>query len=503
MRLLQVVLLATLISVPHQAQVAQPSAQRAATNPGLLTSHPPADVDLGPVDWIFVIDTSASMSGVGTGAVNIFPQVQDTLRRFVPEIRDGDSMAVFVFDVTSRPILKMQIQSDSDRNAIGPLINALDARGARTHTGAALTDALTEVYSRRDKGRPTAIILLTDGHEDVKGIPNPIRIPDAVNLIRDQDVPYVFYVSLGTTPDPQLSNFLDRINKKAGDHGKTFNDPVAKNLLETAKLIRGEMERTRFKLKIQPGNLELPRLHPGGGGGPYTIEISSSSPAELRLATFNLPPEYFIEGLPETLNVGPEKIQRVQFNVKVGAGAREGIHDYIIRITPPREIDPNPRDIQVRANVHWSRLELGGLWLYDHWVWLLLLLLIILMLVYFSLRWYIYSEDPWEVISSFATRKSPAVLHTPEGRISLAQPVVTLGEGGSKLRNSTAKINIRREGNRHRLIVEKGSVEFMDKLGRHKFTLENERERKLEHNDRLVIPGYQGSLVYLNSSRRR
>jgi Mg-chelatase subunit ChlD len=503
-KLFAVALLAALIYVPHQAQTARLSAQESAPNPGLLTNRSPADVTLGPVDWIFVIDTSASMSGVGAGAADIFPRVRETLRQFVPEIRDGDSLAIFVFDVTSHPILKMQIRSDSDRNSIGPLINNLVARGARTHTGAALTDSLNEVYSRQDKGRPAAIILLTDGHEDVKGIQNPIRIPDTIKLIRDEDVPYVFYVSLGTEPDPQLLEFLNRINEKAMAHGKAFNDPRAENLFQVVEACRIAMKEPRFQLEIHPANLDLPRLRPGGQGGPYSIDISSNKAAKLRLTMVNLPPGYSIEGLPETVDVGPEKIQRVQFTVKVGEGASEGEQGYKIRIAPPHELDPNPTDIQVKAIIQWAWWEWVWQWLIDWWWWLLVLALLIAALIYFLRQWYIYYKSPWEVVMNlFPSAPRSAVLDTPEGAISLEQPIITLGQGGVRLKKSTATINIHREGDRHRVIVEKGFVEVMVKLGLSKLLLESGHDRRLEHNDRLIMPGYHRPSVYLNSSRKR
>jgi len=502
-----------------RAQVAQPSIQE---TPQLLTQSPPAK--LRSVDWIFILDTSASMSGAGPGSKNIFPLVKETLRGFIPSIQDEDSVAIFEFDVTSRRSFpRRQIRSASDRNVIGPLINDLVASGARTHTGAALADALNDVYSRQDKGRPAAIILLTDGHEDVTGIKNPIRIPEVIELIRDQDVPYVFYVSLGTELDPQLLRFLDRINKKAPGRGKSFDNPGPTGLPQVADEIRKAIINARpaFELDIQPKILDLRSIRPGGEGGPFTIDFGSKVPAKLDLALINVPPGHFIEGIPDTLDVGPERIQRVQFTVKLGEGASEGIQSYKLRIVPPAELDPTPRDIQIDVNVRWTMMEGAGYWvstgaawiwyhvtavaawLADHWLWLLLIILIILILVYFFRRWYIHGEYPWETIRPFPPRRIPAILHTPEKDISLTQSSVTLGEGGSYLKKSTAKINIHREGERHRLIVEKESVVFTGDLENSEITLNSGESRKLEHNDRLIMPGYRGSLVYLNSSRRR
>ncbi|MGH9763993.1 MAG: hypothetical protein ACREDR_38805, partial [Blastocatellia bacterium] len=90
--LLTAVLIANSFSA--RAQNGRGSSQK---QPQLLPTHPPGGATLEPVDWIFVIDTSASMSGVGKGAQNIFPRVQDTLLEFVPKVRDGDSLTIIVF----------------------------------------------------------------------------------------------------------------------------------------------------------------------------------------------------------------------------------------------------------------------------------------------------------------------------------------------------------------------------------------------------------------------
>src|SRR5207247_4249366 len=48
------------------------------------------------VDWIFLIDTSKSMRGIG--GKNIFPDVKASIGSFVREASDGDSVAIFTFD---------------------------------------------------------------------------------------------------------------------------------------------------------------------------------------------------------------------------------------------------------------------------------------------------------------------------------------------------------------------------------------------------------------------
>lgn len=251
----------------------------AQANPTLLTSSPPAGLGLGPVDWVFVVDTSASMSGREHGAPNIFPLVQNTLTRFVPGIRNDDTLTLIVFDESSRvasAALPKSLTSRVDREALLALINRLTALGPWTHTGAALTDALNQVYSRSDENRPAAIILLTDGHEDVRGVRDPIRIPDAIRIIRDEHVPYVFYVSLGTTPDPRIREFLDRINQKAAGHGVVFDDPGASHL---PKIVAGIRDRVGAPIQIAPTAVRLGAIRPGTA--PHEFSVDVLSPVEI------------------------------------------------------------------------------------------------------------------------------------------------------------------------------------------------------------------------------
>ncbi len=49
------------------------------------------------IDWILVVDTSASMRGVG-GTKNIFEQVKNSTTEFVNTARLGDTVTIYSFD---------------------------------------------------------------------------------------------------------------------------------------------------------------------------------------------------------------------------------------------------------------------------------------------------------------------------------------------------------------------------------------------------------------------
>jgi Mg-chelatase subunit ChlD len=135
----------------------------------------------GGIDWILVVDTSASMRGVG-GTKNIFEQVKNSVNEFVNTARLGDTVTIYSFDkdVTLKAT-SIPITSNPDRGKLKQIIKSLQAEGMRTHTGKAVQQALqysAQLNQRPDTiGRTVSIVLVTDGVEDVRGIPNPVPIP--------------------------------------------------------------------------------------------------------------------------------------------------------------------------------------------------------------------------------------------------------------------------------------------------------------------------------------
>jgi hypothetical protein len=140
--------------------------------------------ELGPVDWIFLVDTSKSMR-------NIWSDVQASLGSFVDEAGERDTVAIYEFDSDVRKI-KAVSRADLYR-----VIYSLEAEGKRTHLGAAIATGLEHAASlptRADSGRTRAVVLFTDGREDVRGIENPIPIMANVDRVGDT---FVYFVSMG------------------------------------------------------------------------------------------------------------------------------------------------------------------------------------------------------------------------------------------------------------------------------------------------------------------
>ncbi|HEV7919233.1 MAG TPA: VWA domain-containing protein [Thermoanaerobaculia bacterium] len=172
----------------------------------------------GAVDWIFLVDTSQSMRGVG-GTRNIFGDVKSAIGTFVNEASVGDSVTLYSFAREVELRGSVDIRGPVDRDRLHDLIRALRANGKRTYLGGAIAkglDASEQSMRRKDPTRERAIVLFTDGKEDVRGIPDPITIASNIQRVATSK-PYVFFVSLGEH-EQQLDAFASERTKILKPH---------------------------------------------------------------------------------------------------------------------------------------------------------------------------------------------------------------------------------------------------------------------------------------------
>lgn len=140
----------------------------------------------GAVDWIFLVDTSKSML-----ENDVFGEVKKSLKTFVGEASAGDSVAIVTFDRDAK--LRTSTEVGAKRDDLYSIIDGLTAEGNRTHLGAAIAKGLDRVTA--DPHRTPAIVLFTDGKEDIRGIQDPIAIDS--NIERAQTLkPWLFFVSM-------------------------------------------------------------------------------------------------------------------------------------------------------------------------------------------------------------------------------------------------------------------------------------------------------------------
>ncbi|OIP68448.1 MAG: hypothetical protein AUK48_15865 [Oscillatoriales cyanobacterium CG2_30_44_21] len=326
------------------------------------------------IDWILVIDTSASMVGEG-GTKNIFAQVKQTVSDFVNKSQVGDSVTIFTFDKDTTLRSNLNINSQVEQQSANQIIQQLQATGQNTHIGKALQDALK--YSIKLESRPnsanrsTSIILFTDGIEDTTGIPNPVSIPSNLALINNLNrKPFVFLVSLGEkVHESQLDQFAN--NPALNSRGLVLRSPGAANLLQAGNRIRQAARDAApppTKVIAQPqiaqNNIDFGQIIPGGETVPQTLQVRNNVPAKIAIQLESdgskdislLEPSVPISVIPNTNTDLPIRL-KVSDNAIAGTRA--------LKFTLIPEIDqPNTeaRNTTVAGNVTInSRLNLSNL----------------------------------------------------------------------------------------------------------------------------------------------
>jgi hypothetical protein len=189
---------------------------------------------LGPVDWIFLVDTSKSMRGAGGKTRDIFDDVKASIGSFVSEANRGDTVAIFTFDRDVRLHSSTTINAVA-REDLNSIVGSLEAEGDRTHLGAAIAAGLMRAEAaraRKDPNRSRAIVLFTDGKEDIRGIPNATRIDANISQAGDA---FIFFVSMGDH-EPQLDTFASRTPRTT-----VLKAPTAEAIRQVAREIRAKI----------------------------------------------------------------------------------------------------------------------------------------------------------------------------------------------------------------------------------------------------------------------
>lgn len=238
----------------------------------------------GNVDWIFVLDTSASMHGAG-GAADIFGKVKDAISDFIRSAHEGDTLTLYTFDRDTTLRGHIRVSGEIDKSDLLKIVKELPSQGDRTYTGKALHDALeraNDLKQRPDSAnRSIAIVLFTDGLEDVRGIPDPISIPSNVALL-PKSQPYIFFVSVGQAHETQLENFVKDPAMK--NRGEVIRDPGASGIEAFAEGIRTKVEAPAapIALTISPQTLSFGTTEPGDTSS-QVVELNSNVNCRLKI----------------------------------------------------------------------------------------------------------------------------------------------------------------------------------------------------------------------------
>jgi len=242
----------------------------------------------GAVDWIFLIDTSKSMRGIG--GKNIFPDVKASIASFVREASDGDSVTIFTFDSDARLHASTEVRGAA-RDDLVSIVEALEANGNRTHLGLAIQSGLDRAATLRaagDKTRVQSVVLFTDGKEDVRGIAHPV--PISANLDR-VDGTYVFFVSMGKDEhEEQLDEFA-----RGAKNATVLRAPTREGIAEVAQKIRSHLPRLEPPhITIEPSTLDLGDIR-RGKSIETDVTINTDRPAQAVLQLAEGPPGVAME----------------------------------------------------------------------------------------------------------------------------------------------------------------------------------------------------------------
>jgi hypothetical protein len=290
----------------------------------------------GGLDWIFVIDTSASMRGAG-GTQDIFDAVKRAVGEFIATAKPGDSVTIYSFDRDTQTRPTVRIADDTDKRDLMSTIVGIEAEGQRTHTGKALSDALArarELGARDDaKTRKVGIVLLTDGLEDVRGIANAVPIPETVELIPDNE-PFMFFVSLGQQKETAIEEAFRNNPKLGGFH--TVEKPSREELQKLAERLRPVLEAAakpkpepiRITVQVVPSTVDFGEAEPGDESDKRSIEATSSHDARVHLSLAE----------PGEINVAPTD----PVELKASEPARIDV-----RLTIPEHVQEGPRALKL------------------------------------------------------------------------------------------------------------------------------------------------------------
>ncbi|ABA24330.1 von Willebrand factor, type A [Trichormus variabilis ATCC 29413] len=304
----------------------------------------------GGIDWIVVVDTSASMRGVG-GTRNIFAQVKNSINEFVNTAKLGDTVTIYNFDSdVTLQAQEIPIVSNPDRGKLKQIINNLKADGVRTHTGKAVQQALSTSAKLNQRpntaDRTVSIVFLTDGLEDVQGIPNPVPIPQSTQLLREQECkPYVFFVSLGLKEhEKQLNEFAN--NPALCGKGRVLRDPGGVQLNKLAQNIRPTLIQPQIDFSLS--TVDLPPVLPGTTTKALNINSISNVNAKVSLQLEDLEKSGISLVSPKRINLAANKQQVIPISLQIPVNAQGGNRKLRLLLTATdKAIAPQAIDLSV------------------------------------------------------------------------------------------------------------------------------------------------------------
>lgn len=349
--------------------------------------------DRGSVDWIFVLDTSASMHGAG-GTANIFGKVKEAISDFIRSAREGDTITLYTFDRDTTLRGHIRISGEIDKQDLLKVVQDLPSEGDRTHTGKAIHDALLraiELKQRFDsRDRTVSIILFTDGLEDVRGLSDPVSIPSNIALLPKAQ-PYIFFVSVGQAHETQLESFVS--DPALENRGEVIRSPGAAGIAEVGERIRKTVAAptpaTPVDLTVNPSSISFGQIEPGDTSY-QDIIVTCSAPCRLRVTLDTRNDELSLAEPQDIVPLERNEEHEIRIRLSASDNAGDGVSAFSLVLTAEPD---NASSISTTRNVPATVNVLQTpLWRRALKYILLLLALIVIALAAISV---IKGEPPW------------------------------------------------------------------------------------------------------------
>ncbi|MCX7593048.1 MAG: VWA domain-containing protein [Fischerella sp.] len=274
------------------------------------------------------------------------------MTEFVNTARLGDTVTIYSFDKdVTLNANNITITSNLDRSKLKQIISSLQAQGMRTHTGKAVQKTLQHSAVLNQPadalGRTVSIVFLTDGLEDVVGIPNPVSIPSNTQFLRQQQCkPYIFFVSLGLKEhEKQLNEFAS--NPALSGKGKVLQDPGGVQLNKLAQNIRPVLIKPKLDVNLPTPNLQP--ILPGTTTKPLNINGISNVKATVNLQLEDLN-QSGIRLIPRdrTIDLVANRPTVIPVRLQIPAEVKRGVHSLrLVLTTADKAIAPIKIDLPV------------------------------------------------------------------------------------------------------------------------------------------------------------
>lgn len=201
---------------------------------------------------------------VGSGAVDIFPQVKESLTSFLEELDVGVRVVVAPFADGLKGLQQFSVQTEADIQRIQEYVQSLEANGSETHVYDSLIEAFGVYRETAGEERIGGVIVYTDGLDNS---PSGKSMADAMRefgLLRQRD-DWIYYSTLGSELPPGDIAVLDSTtNVVYNDNPRGTVRPIRiiqpvfpflnfGNLLEAPGTARTMIFRTRSKNGLPDG----------------------------------------------------------------------------------------------------------------------------------------------------------------------------------------------------------------------------------------------------------